>query len=115
MHIHIHHHVDAAIAHKLDLILSNQEKIMASLADIVAADAAVKAELDTITTGVTGLVASNKDLSDKLAAAVASNDPAALQAALDQANAIVAEGQAVAAMLPAPASAPAAGGTPAAG
>ena len=83
-------------------ILKNQEKMMATLADIVAADAAVKTELDTITTGVTALVASNASLATQLAAAVAANDPVALQAAADAANALVTEGQAIVALLPTP-------------
>ena len=43
---------------------------MATLADIVRADAAIKTELDAITTGVTALVASNASLAAQLAAAV---------------------------------------------
>ncbi len=38
------HQIDS----KLDRILSNQEKIMASLDDVVAADAALKTEVDQI-------------------------------------------------------------------
>ena len=75
---------------------------MATLADIVRADAAIKTELDAITTGVTALVASNASLAAQLAAAVAANDPTALQSALDAANALVTEGQAVVALLPTP-------------
>ena len=80
---------------------------MATLADIVRADAAIKTELDAITTGVTALVASNTSLAAQLAAAVAANDPTALQSALDAANALVTEGQAVVALLPTPAAPPA--------
>lgn len=91
---------------KLDVIIANQEKIMATLADVLAAEAQAKTEMDAIATGVTNLVASNAKLAADLAAAVASNDPAQLQAALDAANAIVTEGQTVVASLPAPAPAP---------
>ncbi len=91
-----------SIERKLDLLLSNQENIiMPTLADIAAADAQMKAELDAITTGVTNLNASNAKMAADLAAAIASNDPAALQAALDAANANVAEGQAIVTKLPA--------------
>ena len=82
---------------------TNQEQTMATLADVLKAEADAKAEMDTISVGVTALVASNKDLADKLAAAIAANDPAQLQAALDAANALVTEGQAVVAQLPTPA------------
>src|SRR6266581_1596512 len=87
---------------KIDRILYNQEKIMATLADITAADTAVKAELDKIAAGVMALVASNKDLAAQLATAIASADPAALQAALDLANSMVVEGQTVMDSLPKP-------------
>ena len=76
---------------------------MATLQGVLAAEAQAKAEMDTIATGVMNLVASNKTLADQLAAAVASNDPAQLQAVLDAANAIVTEGAAVTASLPTPA------------
>ncbi len=76
---------------------------MATLKEVLDAEAQAKTEMDAISAGVTGLVASNKDLADKLAAAVAANDPAQLQAALDAANALVTEGQAVVANLPTPA------------
>ncbi len=77
-----------------------ERNIMASLQDVLAAEAQAKTEMDAIAAGVTGLVASNAKLAADLAAAVASNDPAQLQAALDAANALVTEGQAVVAQLP---------------
>ncbi len=82
-------------------LTKNQEKTMATLQEVLDAEAQAKAELDTIAAGVTALVASNADLAAQLAAAIAANDPAQLQAALDAANAIVAEGQTIIAALPA--------------
>ncbi len=82
-------------------LTQNQEKTMATLQEVLDAEAQAKAELDTIAAGVTGLVASNADLAAQLAAAIAANDPVQLQAALDAANAIVAEGQTIVASLPA--------------
>ena len=81
-------------------ILKNQEKIMATLADVLAAEAQAKTEMDAIAAGVTALNASIADLKAQLAAAVAANDPTQLQAALDAANALVTEGAAVEASLP---------------
>ncbi len=74
---------------------------MATLSDVVAQDAALKTELDTIATDVTNMVAANAKLATDLAAAVASADPVALQAALDQATANAAAGQAIIAKFPA--------------
>ena len=73
---------------------------MATLADVLTKEDEAKAELDTIAAGVTKLVASNKELADELAAAIAANDPAALQSALDKAQALVDEGNTVVATLP---------------
>jgi uncharacterized protein YoxC len=79
------------------------EEQMATLADIVASDAQVKAELDTIAAGVTALQGSIKSLSDQVAALSANADPAALQAAADAAAALATEGQAIVDSLPKPA------------
>ena len=73
---------------------------MATLADIVASDAQVKAELDTIATGVTNMNASIKALSDQVAALQTNSDPVALQAAADAAAALAVEGQAIVDSLP---------------
>lgn len=73
---------------------------MATLSDIIAADAQVKQELDAIAIGVTALLASQKDLVAQLATAIANQDPAQLQAALDAANANVAEATALVEQLP---------------
>ncbi len=76
---------------------------MATLQEVLDAEAAAKAEMDTIAAGVTALVASVQSLKDQLAAAIAAGaDPAQLQAALDAANALVAEGQTVVDSLPKP-------------
>ena len=64
------------INHKLDLILNNQEKIMAAIDDELAA---IKASLDTIQTGVTSLLA-------KIAAMPTAGLTSAQQAALDAIN-----------------------------
>jgi len=64
---------------KLDLILSNQGRIMATLADLQAAVAAEKTVEDSV-------VKLLETLSADLKAAIAANDPAALQAVVDQIN-----------------------------
>jgi hypothetical protein len=96
----------AAVANIAAIVSKTQQNqehtIMPTIADIAAADAQMKGELDTITTGVTNLVAANAKLATDLAAAIAANDPAALQAVLDAANANVAEGQAIVGKLPTP-------------
>jgi flagellar biosynthesis/type III secretory pathway chaperone len=81
-------------------IIANQEKIMATLQEVLDAEAQAKSELDTIALGVTDLIKSNADLAAQLAAAIAANDPAQFQAALDAANAIVSQGQTIIASLP---------------
>ncbi len=91
----LYYHTLRAITDELAAIRAAQETTMATLADIVAADAAVKAELDEMGLSVDKLVKSNQDLADKLTAAQSTGDPAALQAALDQAKANVVEGQAI--------------------
>lgn len=73
---------------------------MPGITDIEAALTTLKTEMDQIKTGVTGLVASNQALAQQLAAAIASQDPAQLQAALDQANALVTEAQGVVTSIP---------------
>jgi len=79
-----------------------EARLAASLKDVLDAEAAAKAEMDTIAAGVTGLVANVASLKDQLAAAIAAGaDPTQLQAALDAANALVDEGKAVIATLPA--------------
>ncbi len=109
MRIDIFHHIELtaevaarfdAMSIKQDLIISNEDKIMATLADVVASDAQMKTELDTIAADVTTMVAANAQLATDLAAAVASNDPVALQAAADQAAANAAAGQAIIAKFP---------------
>lgn len=60
-------------------IIANQEKIMATLTDIKDAVAAERTVVDSVVT----LLA---DLSQRLKDAIASNDPAALQAIADDIN-----------------------------
>lgn len=91
-----------ALEGMLHRVLQKEDRIMATLADIVAADAQVKTELESIAAGIVTLQASNADLAKQLADAIAANDPAALQAALDAANALVTQGQAVVDSLPKP-------------
>ena len=62
------------------LILTNQRTLMATLDDL-------KTAMQNEDTKVQGLIAAYQDLAAKLAAAVAANDPAALQALVDEANA----------------------------
>jgi hypothetical protein len=64
----------------LAAILSNQEKIMATLADIQAAVAAEKTVEDSV-------VALLGQISQQLKDAIAANDPAAMQAVVDQIDA----------------------------
>jgi len=61
-------------------ILTNQRTIMATLDDL-------KTAMANEDTKVQGLIAAFKDLAAKLAVAVAANDPVALQALVDEANA----------------------------
>jgi uncharacterized membrane protein affecting hemolysin expression len=95
--------IEGKLDRLLTRLIGQGVMVMATLADIQAADAQVKAELDAIASGVTSLVASNKDLAAQLEAAIAANDPVQMQATLDAANALVAEGQAIVDSLPAPA------------
>ena len=69
-----------AIAATLNQLLAQGTQIMATLDDL-------KAAMANEDTKVQGLIAAFKDLADKLAAAVAANDPVALQALVDEANA----------------------------
>lgn len=68
-------------------ILQNQEDEMALLDDIKTALATETADEEKLTAVLTATLASNKDLSDKLAAAIAANDPAALAAIKTQIDA----------------------------
>ena len=101
----------------LKQVLANQEKIMASLADIQASNvaliAAVKAEDDVVDGAVVlinGLAKSMVDIKAQLAAAIASNDPVAMQAVVDSMTATIGDvnakkqalADAVAANTPAP-------------
>jgi hypothetical protein len=64
----------------LAAILNNQEKMMATLADIQAAVAAEKTVEDSV-------VALLGQISQQLKDAIAANDPAAMQAVVDQIDA----------------------------
>lgn len=82
-------------------ILNNQERIMATLADI-------QAKLAAETTAEAKVIALLQTLSDDLKVAIANNDPVALQAVADQLDQNTAAlAAAVAADTPAPAPAPA--------
>ncbi len=91
--------IEAVVKH----LLTHQETIMATLADIQAAVAAEKTEEDKIVAFLGTLSAEMKDLADKLTAALAANDPAAAQAVVDQltANTAVLD-QALTAFTPSP-------------
>lgn len=72
------------------LILKKLEQIMATLADIqaqneqlVAAVAAEDTVIDGAVTLIQGVAAQISDLKDQLAAAIANNDPVAMQAVVD--------------------------------
>lgn len=85
---------DETIISNQSLILNNQSKIMAQLTDIQAANATLitnVAALDTVEESVVTLlntvVGQNKDLATQLVAAIASNDPVAMQAVVDSMNA----------------------------
>lgn len=67
---------------------------MANQADLMAALAAEKSEEDKIVGLLQAVRADNVSLAAQLAAAIAANDPAALQAILDQMNANTAAMQA---------------------
>jgi len=69
----------SALSAKLDAILAKEEQNMATLDDITAAVAAEKTVEDSV-------VMLLQQLSAQLQAAMASNDPAAMQAIVDQLN-----------------------------
>lgn len=97
MQIHVHHHSDESTAEHfrriesmLGNIIDKQEMNMIDTSKILAAVAAEKTKVDSLIALANGQTATMKDLSAQLAAAIASNDPAALaqvQADLDQAAA----------------------------
>jgi peptide deformylase len=95
--IDVYHHIDldagvrvliGGLSQKLDLVLTNQEKIMIDTSAVLAAVAQERTELASWKTLVEGMSATMKDLAAQLAAAIAANDPvalAAVQADLDKA------------------------------
>lgn len=99
MNLTIHNHYafdDAKILDKLHLILTNQTKIMADIKDIQAQNdaliTAVKDEdtvIDSAVALIQGFAATLQTLKDELAAALASNDPAASQAVVDSMGATI--------------------------
>lgn len=72
------------LGRKLD---ENQEILMATLADIQAAIAAEKEEEDKIIALLQQMSTDNKQMAIDLAAAIAANDPAAIQGIVDSLNA----------------------------
>jgi hypothetical protein len=85
--IHLIHHFDEAtveqlcrIERKLDLILDNQEYIMATMEDL-------KASVQKNTDAEASVIALLKGISQQLKDAQAANDPAAIQAVIDQIDA----------------------------
>jgi len=96
MRIDLYIHTDSD--GKLDLIISNQNKIMATIQDIKAQNdaliAAVADEdtvIDSAVVLITGVATAIQALKDQLAAAIAANDPVATQAVLDSMTATVAD------------------------
>lgn len=76
------------VGRKLDLVLQNQEKMMAIQDDIRAAFTKETEDEGKLIAVLQATLASNKDLADKLAAALANAaDPAQMQQLLDQINA----------------------------
>jgi hypothetical protein len=94
--VEIHNHnVDDS---KLNLIISNQQQIMGTLADIQAQNTALIAAvadedtvIDSAVTLITGFGAQLTALQAQLAAAVAANDPTAIQAVVDSMTATIAD------------------------
>lgn len=79
--VDVHHHFEpSGSGELLRRIIVNQETIMATLADITAAVAAEKTVEDSVVTLLQQLAQQLKD-------ALANNDPAAMQAVVDQINA----------------------------
>ena len=101
IHIHIHHHQDGEMDKmflEFQLLNKKIEQIMATLADIQAKNAAlieaVAAEDTVIASAVTlieGNVTALADLKKQLADAIASNDPAAIQAVADSMDSTIAD------------------------
>jgi hypothetical protein len=96
---------------RLARLESNQERIMALLDDLKTAVATESADEAKLIAVLEATLASNKDLAAKLAAAIAANDPTALQPILDTvaANNTAMEAELAKTAPPAPAPAPAPG------
>lgn len=78
--IHLHITLDSQIIGLLQQILVKEREIMASIQDVADAVSAESTVVDSVVTLL-------DQLSAQLAAAIAANDPAAIQAVLDQVNA----------------------------
>jgi len=78
--IHVHHHPDSEVVSLLKTILEKEKATMATLADIKAKVDAEKTVEDSIVTLLTSVSQQLKD-------AIASNDPAAMQAIADELDA----------------------------
>lgn len=90
----IHHIVSGGVDPRIDSLFTRVGEIMASLKDIqdriakLTADVAAETSLDqSIITLIQGDAAIIADLKSQLAAAIAANDPAALQAVVDSMDA----------------------------
>lgn len=91
---HYHHIVSGSVDQKIDQLLTHSGDIMATLKDIqdrvakLTADVAAETALDqSIVTLIQGDAAIIADLRSQLAAAIAANDPVALQAVVDSMDA----------------------------
>lgn len=87
MRIHVYHHPDeetaerlCRIEEKLDIILDTQEIIMATMDDL-------KASVQKNTDAEASVITLLKGISQQLKDAQAANDPAAIQAVIDQIDA----------------------------
>lgn len=94
--VHVYHHVVAGSADpRLDIILAQQESIMAGVADIKAKlddlaskVAAEETVIDSAVAAFNGLAAIIADLKSQLANAILQNDPAQIKAVADQLDAL---------------------------
>ena len=98
IHIHVHNHPDEETKKSLQLIINKIDKIMPTLADIQAQNTALIAAvaeedsvIDSAVTLISGFGTTLSDIKAQLAAAVAANDPTAIQGVVDSLTSTIAD------------------------